>query len=379
MPPQDPDQQPTGSDHYVELKELRPGEFVFWATTNAPHTRLRSVTGPPGGGKSTFLRQIETKLLPDSRCFLLPPLKFSGSEEVTQSVHQWMDDIGPATRRQGYHEPSIVSGSTDMKQRWIKITGQLPRICSSRTRVLLIDGFDELPVDKRQWVEEIVIKPFLLPGHGDSGTGNRCVIARRDEFALREAVLRWEDDVHPLKGLARDQQTEQIERRLGVIRNRPADEARARLEWPEANDPYVGAEEQAAITTAVNFAVRLNEMQTRALVDLLKDFLTPNPFVNLLLLRRQFLHPVRPLNSNDCQDCLSCYVERSRVPHMTVGEVIGLVQRLANPASFTLRDANNPIGNTQFHELRDAGLVTLIPGTARYRFEPAVIQLVNHI
>ena len=116
MPPQEPDQQPAGSDHYVELEELRPGEFVVWATTHAPRTRLRSVTGPPGGGKSTFLRQVETRLLPDSRCFLLPPLKFSGSEEVTQSVQQWMDDIGLRKTPLSRAAEHVVSGSNDMKK-----------------------------------------------------------------------------------------------------------------------------------------------------------------------------------------------------------------------------------------------------------------------
>lgn len=379
MPPQEPDQQAADSGHYVELEELRPGGFVTWAISDAPSTRLRSVTGPPGGGKSTFLKQIETRLLPNTTCFLLPLLLLSGSEKVELTLQRWLNSISEVARIQGIPNLYASPGITDYRERWIAIVNKLSNACGpGRVRVLLVDGFDELTKAQRELIEKNVVEPFLLPAHGDSGN-NRSIIARRYEHALTKATLRWEDDVHPLKGLALDQQSEQIKRRLAVIQSRPENEARAWLEWPEATDPNVSAAEQASITAAVNFSVQLDDTQTRELVDLLKDFLTPNPLVNLLELRRQFLHPGTPLDASDCRDCLERYVERSRVPTINVVELIGLVRRLVNPASFVLPDANNPLGNAQFEELKESGLMTQIPGTTRYCFEPAVIQLVSHI
>lgn len=350
---------------YVE-RQPTPKSFADWAEQrkpSQPSTRLRSIVGPPGSGKTTFLWAL-TRILRERR---LVVVQLDLTSKTLQQPTVWLIGELKELERAGHIVLTIAPeqlANQDFHRVWLVLV----RALRNQPAVLLVDGFDETDSANRGWIEYEVLVPFLFRS-GERGE-SRAVIARRDEYALTEATLRWEDDVHPLQGLRDEQTIKQIDERLAAVA-RAVQDARKILEWPDA---------PAAI---IDLAVTFNETDRAALINRLKQCLTPNPFVNLLLLQRQLQRPDEPLNVTDHRACLENYLRRAGLKATSSDELIALINRQNDPSSFRLSDLSEKQGHFEVRErvkgLIEAGMVSQIPGTARYRFDPAIIQLVKRL
>jgi hypothetical protein len=356
MPPQEPAGAPAALLFYVE-RNLAIDDFVRWATGVHLSTRLRSVIGPPGSGKTTFLLTLHHILGQHNRCFLLPIL----FPDSARNLQEWLDSVLAQGGRQFEFTP-IPSNEPQ------EVFRQLCSHCGANIPVLFLDAFEELPVDERRWIEEHLLIPFLHPNTGGDAK-TRIIVARREERALEEALLRWEEEVHPLEGLdkpAADGPVEQVRQRLAAVLGKTWDQAKATLEWPNAPDD------------AIDYAIVLNRINREALLETLRGLLTPSPYVNLLLLQRKLAHPTTPLTGQDYDECLKAYVRRAGVPAQYARQVKALIRSLPDPHSFTVNhyDARGD-RNAVLQALMAAGIVFQIPKTSSYGFEPAFIQLIE--
>ena len=365
--PRAPDPLPLPPDVWLD-RQPPLAYFVAWAKDNAPATRLRSLLGSPGIGKTKYLEKFEATLVQDSASsFLLPHLDLHPFNETR--YRQWVSQVVEAAIEQGF--PLTDPIHPGFRQAWVDVVSKLP---TAQKPVLPLDGFDELSNDSRQFVEQHVLTPFLFAPIDNCQ--NRAVLARRDEYALNEAVLRWEDEVVWLKPLALDneqnQPTDQIGRRLVAVAGQTPDAARRILEWPGAPD------------AAIAYAVGLNELEREALKTELTPALLINPFGNLLLLQLR-LQRGSALISDDFHDCLKGYVSRARhgLPAASLDEwtakLITFTQGLSDPASFKFAE-DTPAANAELlREYQREGIIAQIPGTPRYRLDPVVVVLVRHI
>ena len=332
---------PDPRDPYVE-RNLVVAAFYEWCVAPHPNpTRMRSVTGPPGCGKTTLLGQLRDALRGQNVPVVWLTLGQGRSHDFLGPWH-WVDNQarwtllladGDAGRAAASVEDFIAIAAS------ASVNGLAP--------VLLADGYDELEPGEREWVEQHFLIPFLFPDRVINPQ-SRIVLARRDEYALREARLRWEDVTFSLEGLA-----DPVAQLRALLRAAPA---------------AVGA-------TVVVPAAVLDDDTRAALVAALQPMLTPNPFVNLVLLERYFQHPDTPLGPDDCHYCLERYVERAGLSRDYVEVLIQHVRQF--PAGqFSIREYDD---QRELGVLVRAGVVSHVPDSPRFQLEAAVPHLVAHL
>lgn len=388
---------PAPDDYYVE-RNLKVPEFQSWASGARPlrplgddeeqdtiQTRLRSIVGPPGVGKSTFLRQLAAACGRNNLPVLWLDAARASLDEpaLTHWLRQQLAEMARAGQLVLDREEGGATATDDLSFRDL-----LPRTAAAlvaQAPVLLVDGFDELPERRRRWLEVNVLLPFLFPGSDSPMT--RAIIGRRDEAALDEAILRWEDEVSELEGLDHQpgQPALQVRRRLATVEGRSTAVARALLEWPDA------PEEALVLATGMDETQRAAR---KALGDSLRPLLTSNPYVNLLLLQAALRHGDAALDTADLRTSLDAYVRRAGLLPDDSSVMIQIISRLEQPERFTLGDYRAarllppddsppaPDSRGVYSELEQfmaAGIVSHIPGTGRYRFDPTVVQLAQRL
>lgn len=372
------------SPHFYVARNLSPETHHRWCCGqdpddgDHPSPRLRSIVGPAACGKSTFLHELALTLpaLPPllPGYVLLPLLDLAA--EVPQDCRPWLAAV---RQTNGLAHADVPPGRFKEHFGGV-VTALLNRHHFPQPSfVLLADGFDELSEERRAWAEENLLVPFLFPGDQQR---TRVILTRRDEAALHEANLHWEDEVLELQGLdvTGGRPRQQVMDRLAAVAGRPPDEVRELLEWPASPD------------AAVAQAAGLDEAARVVLADGLRPFLTPNPYINLLLLQAALRRGHAALDTADLRACLDAYVQRAGLPPVATEALLHLIPNLADPEAFTVADYRQPArplpvawgpgapgGHAAYPELEQymaAGIASHIPGTARYRFDPAIIHLV---
>ncbi len=335
---------PLAADPYLERNVAIDG-FAAWVKSKASSpTRMRSIVGPPGVGKTIFLRRLRQQLLAEDESMLW--LDLPGDLEAERF---WSENAAMWAR---YLQAEDAHRAAQSVQDFIITAAAQSQYGLSA--VLLVDGYDEVDDNRREWVQQQVFIPFLFPD-GIVDPQSRIVLARRDENALTAPRLRWEDEVRLLEGLKEEQPRQQIQALLGA---------------PLAIGAAVAVPEHV-----VNAIALLDPAARGALVMALQDRLTPNPFVNLCLLERQLQHPTAPLVAADYRACLVSYVARAGLDEAFVTILISRARQF--PArQFTLREYDDKL---ELGKLVRAGVISHVHDSPRFELEAAVLRLVEHL
>jgi hypothetical protein len=329
---------PTAADAYVERNLDVDNMFFNWCLApDANLTRLRSIVGPPGAGKTTFLRHLHRQLLAAGAPVLW--LDLAGDLEVEQ---YWKKNEAVWTR---YLQAADAQRAAQSSRDFVATAAAQSQYGLSA--IMLADNYDDADDDRRKWVEQEVFIPFLFPADVlDPQT--RIVMARRDELGLMSPRLRWEDVTFPLEGL------EAPRRQMEALMGLPP--------------PDAGVVVPARVIAAL---AALTSAAREALLAALQDSLTPNPFVNLCLLEEQLHHPAAPLAPQDYRDCLARYVARARLDGKYVDILIRRARQFPT-GQFAIREYDD---KQELGELVRAGAISHVHDSPGFQLEAAVVQL----
>lgn len=353
---------------YIE-RNLSIEEFVKWARGSSPRsTRLRSVVGPPGIGKSTFLKLLQDRLQLDGERVLMFDLAPSKEKSLVGVLH---DDLDKHAREWK------VFFASDRSVLFASALDAFLRSVSETRLILLVDSFEEVSEAEREAMEAQVLIPFLFQA-GGRGDERYAVIARRDEFALSDALLRWEDEIYTLEGLdaaKANEPAEQIQRRLQAIAatSGSPDDVASILEWEEEASPLKDKE--------AGRIFKCTGSSAEAIVERLAPHLTPNPYINLALLRRQLLRPDGELGAEDYRAVLDAYLRRAGLPETTTygNTLIPLSGRMDKDGKISQPEYRSNAGQAaELEALMSAGIIAY-SYPHDYHMEPGVFQLVQRL
>ena len=364
----DSDPSPAPQTYYVE-RNLRIDEFARWAkggrggegdppggNPNGASMRLRSVIGPPGGGKSMFLRQLHATLeIHSSPLFVFPVLSL---KEVNDSelLWRWLEKATAKANSHGLGGP-LPSMVVEVSQIGT-VTASLCQACGANFSLVLVDALEEAPSTWQQEIEQ-----FLIPLLNAYRNNTRVVLTRRDEYTLKEPILRWEEEVHLLKPLSSP--AEQIRRRLETAGMMDADQQRE--PWDQKLDQKIVA---AGLTSA----------KRTALLAELNPSLTPSPYINLLLLNCKLDHPAEPLDGEDYHVCLRQYVERANLTPTEAFAThlldLGQDEEFFRNNGYVRKSPYRGEGSEPINSLLKSGTAAN-QGTDGYLIEPGVVALLR--
>lgn len=326
-----PLREPFQAELYVERTELTQ-ELLKWIDDPKPSFRLRSVVGAAGSGKSWFMANLFLRLH-DRKDVV--PLWLDLSEQPLHpdrgpgiyvrnqiGALKWLQDI---IQQNAWPKDEIPLDSTaSFAANFAHFT---TRICGFRRNVvLLVDSFDEVSHEEMRSWEEDVFSPFFR------AACTRLIIARRDDYALTHPILRWNDEVRELPGLGTPEQQQQVQARLH-------------------NEP------------------------SRQMPDL-TPYLTANPYINTLLLKR--LGNKSRLSSEDLDACVQDVMQRVNVHDRSSRKLLWeLVVRL--PQVWTARQLSKETGMliNDLEPLFESGVVSHIGGSPTYEVDASIYQLIQ--
>ena len=196
-------------------------DILDWAHEDNPAQRVLSVVGPPGVGKSYLLHGVRDSLQTFGQ--LVFWINLSRDEMIRGREHpdvvtdtglrQWLKDAikkshDRCDRVRPYDstispEATLFTLATDLCER-----------CDLNP-ILIVDGFEEIDQQRRDWLEESVLAQFI----GRSCT--RIIIGRRDEFSLNSPALRWTEGKLTLTVMNDLDSDLQVKTRLENWRKRP--------------------------------------------------------------------------------------------------------------------------------------------------------------
>ena len=353
-------------EHFVQWISGTDSASMRQASDGGLTTRLCSIIGPPGSGKSFFLSRLRDRLREAGAIVLWLDVTELGA--MPDALIDWLNEQPREAGIESVVDRADATFSASFAA-FLRQPGPVTPI------VLLVDSFEDISPEWREVLEIQVFEPFLFPP-GAEADKRYAVIARRDEYGLQEALLRWEDDVHELKGIdvvVPNGPVEQIRRRLAAVAAAAPAQAGEILEWEEGDGELPGE--------AVAHVRGLVDAGRDALVSELTESLTGNPYINLALLRRKLLHPDRPLDQADYRACLEAYVRRAGLiedKEAVIETLADIVKMAAADGSFRMSDYRfEPI--RRFIDVMAAGIVTSVPGRpVFYMVDPAVVKLLQH-
>lgn len=315
-----------------------------------PTARVLSVIGPPGGGKTVTLHQIHDRLhaLPIEERPLILELVLKDVPDENE-LHKWFQQA--VAQVAGYTAPATRRDADALGQATVMLCDGSGRPC----QVVLVDGFEEATPAWRVKIEQFLARVVMADNV-------RIVLPRRDGMALEEANLIWHETVVQLEPLPEPLPKEQVERRLRLGGSVLAG-------WSPWDDRLDG---QIA-------AAHLTKDQRDRLLAMLVPYLTPNPYINLLLLLCCLHHPDGRLNVDDLRWCLEQYMERAGVPGL-FNFVNGLKHdpTYRPTGQFKLSHYTGQSNGPTMDPLLKANVVENL-GQAQYQLEAGVVALISHL
>lgn len=341
---------------YYVPRDPPTAEFVTWATGSSKRRRLRSLIGPPGAGKTTYLLQLEADLrqqAPRRAIVLWLTVPKDGGSQHSLSL--WLEEQAQTLSRH-YQFPRFINDRTvPFEAAWYVFVELVRRNSGAIPVVFLVDGLDEVSVRQRM-VIELLLAIFL----NRLGSDDCIVVTRRDADALNEAMLRWEEEVLPLAPLATPEK--QIELRLQVAGQGAV--SWRREPWEVELDWWIAT---------------LDEDGREAILKTLRPVLTPNPYMNSWLLNR-VKKGTTTFGQNDFRDCLADYLTHAGLrPEEYLQPLIALGQDDAfRDSGVWFRRDYSGAPLSLIEPLLEAG-VAENKGKEHYRFEPGVVALICRI
>ncbi len=193
---------------FVERSQLI--KLIRFATQQKAFRRLRSITGPPGYGKTCLLYQLEQHLLEqheDLFVVRVPTNRLKSKDDLTNWLVAVVEQANKICSEVGEinpdDEPEAVIGH---------LLEKLCEQCSPTWRIILIvDGLDEIQDHIRRELENRFLVQFWLKDCV------RMVVSFRDDFSLRTHHLRRGERRIVLDTFTTDQGHQQLEKRAQVI------------------------------------------------------------------------------------------------------------------------------------------------------------------
>jgi hypothetical protein len=322
-------------------------DILKWLNDPQPESRVRSIVGVAGLGKSWFMTNLFFELR--QRANFLPIwLDVSKErfyphdvENILDLDRQFPDCFTEAGRQEWLQwniglarhkcaSPIVYDDTVAFTNMFTELVRQLCHNCGSLP-VLLVDGYEEISDESRI---DFLLEKICATFYG--GDCTRIVIARRDDLPLPHHILSWQEKITELPPLDENQRAEQI-------KNRDA-------------------------------AKQINSAEA------LQPFLTGNAFINASLHQRVTGRADPEVITTDIEHCLYAALERGGLLITQIN--LNLLLDLAKlPDSWTNRDLNEQaqtrLEDPAVETLFQAGFIKQIKDTSRYQLDPDLSVLLQ--
>jgi hypothetical protein len=341
---------------YVPREDLF-SQIKGWILSSPDDYPLWSLVGAAGIGKSWFMvdtyrrlrREYNPPCLPIwldlSQGAVYPNLDDSAPEagqpfpdfRTENGRRQWLENIINQVK---IVCPAIVSynPTVTFDSLFAKFTASLCQDCAEYNPILLVDGYDEIFSNQdREYLQEHIFAAFL------SESCTHVLLARRDTYLLTYPFLRWNDKEILLTGFDEEQKKNQLDRRERQLQK---------------------AGEKAHITAQI----------TRAI----SPYVTSNPYINTFLFKRAASNtPPRIQYPDDLEACIQVFATRAGLDSDSIALLKLIAQELPDQWSAGILNVRLgiKIDNKRLGHLFESGIISLIPGTARYQIESGIYRL----
>lgn len=336
--------EPYSEELYVGREDLML-QMLKWIDEYAPSSRLRSVVGPVGSGKSWFIAHLYHKLKDKNPSIIVVWMNLSAKpvhpntlnaielklEPVLHSLAGWQNWLALVPGQ-------ILSSPADLGAKLADFLKQKGNKCEKI--VVLVDGCDEVPQKERGWMEEHV----LAVAFADEKV--RLVMTRRDQDGLNHPILRWNDKVIELPGMTTREHQEQIERRY---QHDPA----VRQKFP------------------VRQKLSMSLLDVKAVLD---RFSGENPYINTGIFNK-FENRQGTLVSDDLKECVRDISRRAGLSDDSFNLLEKVLSHL--PRTWTVTDLSDKLGILidDLGRLFEAGLIRHVSGKAQYETDSGLYAL----
>jgi hypothetical protein len=356
IPLQIPDVKPLYEPQLNVIRTSLHVQMHRWLADESPETRVKSVVGAVGMGKSWFMRNLFLNLYENND--FLPIWLDMGDKPFYPNIG------GEASESEQLSEQLYVSCQTDKGRRqwleWVvklvkgKSSNPIPydstiffeymfaalaqRLCRGNgpQPVLLVDNYDAVIEEgSRGFLLEHICAEFYGAGC------TRIIITRRDDLRLPHNILASQEKIVHVPALDQDKRRQQMSRLM-----------KAELEMEHPLFPH----------------------------------LSGNPFINAALHDRIANRDPMPPIKNDWEECLSQLLEQAVTPYpnKTAEKLLRLLRQLADlPSEWSGRDLFErkqlQIEDDHVTLLFQLGFIRQVRGRSYYQFEPELQFLLQKI
>jgi len=324
-------------------------KIITWANETAPYGRLLSLVGSPGIGKSWLMCQIHQQLtLSSGRIIIwlnlsslascnIPSIDFLDEAERKK----WLAEAIQSARLICEHTIRDFDSTLLFNTSLERFAQDLCEMCKPwPPPILMVDGFEEVSEKLRSEIENDLLVPFLAQ------PCTRVILTRRDDYALQNPDLRWNEQLIILGIFPPQDGREQLEKRL---------------------------EAQHGLTLALKFPL---------LLESIPPYKWDHPSINTVLLDRiakQYIAGHEPhLSRQDLRDCLDEIVwpfTLSKAARQLVCELAKLKDEWTEKDLSKLLGIN--LSDPELNELFGMGIVQ--EASPRYKLADGIRELIKAI
>ncbi len=372
---------------YAELED-----FTEWLK-HVSGKQLLLLTGPVGSGKSWLLTRLYLSLH-DVQFVLWLDLTPGAVHPSTQMS---IIDLGVPEKRQQWFVDMVAEAERVVAEHIIdydhtvsfvmmlngfltKLVKQLPLRGITAAPLLIVDGFEDLKTDLRDFVEDQLVDGFLH--HKQI----RVLVASRYEDPFVHPYLRMSTQVMSLAGLSEIDIQRQIQQLASVV-NRLIHLLIASQNSTSLSDAEQKEREALSqllfnglpSSIGVDSISRLTDTDVQRAIDTIQPYLTGIPFTNVLLFIRAAL-AAGQVQAQDLWDCVAACCIRAGLGEQETKFLFDLANKLPESwTQFQLKEAGfRLMDDERLVNLYQAGIIYVQNETFRYAITPHLYQLIKH-